>query len=427
MKISIKQSNSTSTTLIVVVDKAELTPIRQRVLKRAGKELKIQGFRKGTAPIDVVEKNIDPKSLADDFFNEAIPQLVTEALTKQDIRAVVPPAVSITKFVPYESMELEVIAEYVGSVKMPDYKKMSKSIPAVKNDPEDVNNVLKRIKMDMAERKDVNRASKDGDQVWIDFTGVDAKGAEVPGASGKDYPLILGSNTFIPGFEKNLVGVKKGQELTFTLTFPADYNVKALAKKKVTFTCQVKNVQSLTIPEINDEIAKKIGPYKTKEELLSDIDKQLLLDKQKRAVTEVENEIIQEITDKSEIEIPSSMIAEQVQRLVTDHTQNLLYRGLSYEQWLEAEKTTDEKYRASLEAEALKRLKGGIVLSEIAKQQGLVASEAEIDAMLAQYAAQYASDPQMQQQLKQPEARRDISARILTDKSIEHLKQTIVK
>src|SRR5690606_38690098 len=179
------------------------------------------------------------------------------------LRPVSRPSVNLKKFVPFTTLEFEAEVEVLGTVKLPNYKTMTKSVKKPEVTTKDVDAVIADIKTRMAEKKDVKRAAKEGDQVWIDFKGVDAKGQPVKGADGKEYPLVLGSDTFIPGFEKNLIGQNAGDKKTFTLTFPKDYGVKALANKKVTFTVTVTKVQEVIEPKVDNAFASRLGRFQS--------------------------------------------------------------------------------------------------------------------------------------------------------------------
>lgn len=427
MNITRKDETSTSVMLVISLNEADMKPSKEVVLKRLGKEVKIDGFRKGHAPAKEVAKAVDQAQLSNEFLNQIVPEVAGKALDEQQIATALPPQVNVTKFVPFSELEIECLCEFVGKITLANYKKVKKQRPNVEVTDEDVESVTKRIQMDMAERTEVKRASKDGDQVWIDFEGKDTQGKPIDGAKGEDYPLALGSNTFIPGFEENLVGLKTGEQKEFTLTFPKDYSVKTLANKDVTFTVTVKKVQEVTIPKIDDDLAKKIGPYESADKLLEDIKKQVKADKIHKSELEVESEFMRELADKSEVELPAGMISQQIERMVEDHKANLQYRGQTYEQWLEGEGQTEDEFKESLKEEAINRLKGGVLLSEIAKKEGIELSEQEIDQAVASYKQQYASDERMQAELEKPAARRDIAARILTDRTLARLKEIILK
>ncbi len=418
MHVKKTTDSDTQVTLTITADESYLKPIKEKTLKRLGSNAKIPGFRQGKAPLNLLEKNLDPSVLQTEFLEAAVNQLYIEAIDSEKLRPVERPEVAIKKFVPFTTIEIEAKVPVVGEIKLADYKKIKKTKKPVKVEAKDIEEVIENLKARAAERKDVDRAAKKGDQVWIDFAGTDEKGEPVNGADGKDYPLILGSNTFIPGFEDNLIDVKPGEEREFTLTFPKDYGVKALANRKVTFKVSVTKVQEVVEPKIDDEFAKKIGPFKNLSELKEDIKRQLLQERQYAADRDLEQEIIQELVSKSKVTVPQVLLDEQVERLLRDFKQNLAYRGQTYNEFLEAEGVTEEQYRKDqLEPQAVERVKAGLILSEVADQENLTVTPEELEIRIQLLKGQY-QDPTMQAELDKPENRRDIAMRLLTEKTL---------
>lgn len=421
MQVKKTTDSKTSLTLTFVLGEADLSPIKHAAVQRLGKNVKLAGFRPGKAPLNLIEKSLDQSVLQTEVIEDAVNRSYTHALEEHRIRPVMRPEVSIQKFVPFTTLEFTTTVEIVGEVKLADYKKIKHKPAKVSVTAADVTEVIDSIKQRSAEKKDVDRAAKDGDQVFIDFKGVDAKGEPVQGAEGNDYPLILGSDTFIPGFEKNLVGIKAGEERTFTIPFPKDYGVKALAGKKVTFTVTATKVQEVIEPKLDDEFAKKAGPFKTMQELKDDIKKHLQSERESQAVRDMEQTIIEEITKKSTVAIPESLIEEQIEALLRELRQNLVYRGQTFEEFLAAESKTEEEYRkAELRPKAEERVKAGLVLSEVAEVEDLRVLPEELDTRIAQLKTQY-QDAAMQAELDKPENRRDIAMRILTEKTVNKL------
>jgi trigger factor len=285
----------------------------------------------------------------------------------------------------------------------------------------EVNDVIENLRTRAAEKKDVDRASKETDQLWIDFEGFDQKGEPIERADGKDYPLVLGSNTFIPGFEPELVGLKAGDKKEFTVTFPKDYGVSALKSKKVTFKVTVNKVQEVVKPEVNDAFATTLGPFKTLDQLKSDIEKQLQVDKDEAARREHEAATLKAISDKTKVAIPEELIDEQIQMLVQEVRQNAIQRGQTYEEQLKAEGRTEEEFKKDvLRPEAIDRVKAGLVLSEIAELEKITVETAELDERINALKAQY-NDEKMRAELDKVENQREIANRILTDKTIKFL------
>jgi trigger factor len=416
-----KTNNSpTSVTLSFVGNKADLSPIKQQTVARLGRDLKLSGFRPGKAPTAIIEKNLDQSVLQTEVIEEAINSFYVKGLDEYRLRPVSRPEVSIKKFVPFTTLEFETKADVIGEITLPDYTKIKKAKPTTKITEKEVAVVVKSLQTRLAERKDVDRAAKNGDQVMIDFKGVDDKGEPVNGAEGKGYPLVLGSNTFIPGFENNIIGMEPAQENTFTIKFPKDYNVAALASKDVTFTVTATTVQEIVEPEVNDEFAAKAGPFKTLAELTEDIKKQLTQEREIEAQHEYEQALIEEIASKSKVVIPDALIEEQLDVAEQEEKQNLVYRGQTWEEHLKQEGVTEKEHRDQNRDKAAMRVKAGLVLSEISEKEGLDVTPEELEIRIQLLKGQY-QDAAMQTELDKPENRRDIGMRMLTEKTIEKL------
>ena len=421
MQVTQKNITPTKIKLTVIADEKDIKPLKDHALEHLRAKIKLPGFREGKAPLPVVEKNVDANTLQAEFLDEAINTLYQRAVTSENVRPVDNPQVNLTKFVPYTLMEFEAEIEVIGKVALMDYKKVKKTRQPVKVTAKDVDEVIDSLKALTAEKKEVTRAAKNGDEVTIDFKGVDAKGEAINGADGKDYPLTLGSNAFIPGFEENIVGVKTGEEKTFTLTFPKDYGVKALASKKVTFTITANAIKEVVEPKLDDEFAAKVGPFKTVEELKADIKVQLAAEKETQAQRALENEVILEIVDKSSLDLPEVLVQEQIERLKEEVRQNLIYRSQTWEEMLAVEGKTDEEYeKAELRPEAERRVKTGLILAEISNTEKLEVTPEELDVRMQLLRGQY-QDPAMLGELDKPQARREIASRLLTEKTVDRL------
>ncbi|MEO8784887.1 MAG: trigger factor, partial [Candidatus Saccharimonadales bacterium] len=229
-----------------------------------------------------------------------------------------------------------------------------------------------------------------------------------------------GSDSFIPGFETNLIGLKAGQKKTFSIAFPKDYGVAALASKKVSFTVDITKVQELADPKLDDDFAAKAGPFKTLKTLKEDIKTQLINERQTEAARQYESDLIDKITSQSSLEVPESLIDDQLEAAEKEERQNLMYRGQTWEEHLKAEGVTEAEHRQRNRKKAADRVKAGLVLSEIAEQEKLDVSPQELDMRIELLKGQY-QDKAMQEELDKIENRRDIAGRILTEKTIAKL------
>jgi trigger factor len=421
MQVKISHPSKTEAIVAVVSTPEELQAIKVHVLTHFQNDVKVPGFRSGKIPAEVLEKHVDQSAFQNRFIEEAVEQLYGQAVQTNQLRVVDRPQISLTKFVPFTTLEFEAKVPIISEIKLADYKKIKLAKKAVTISTGDIKNVISSLKTRMAEKKDVDRAAQESDQVWIDFKGVNDKGEPVSGADGKDYPLVLGSKTFIPGFEENLTGLKAGDEKTFTLKFPSDYGVKTLANKKVSFTVNVTKVQEVVEPKVDDDFAAKVGPFKTVSELKADIKKQLTHERRHELDREYESELIRKVSDKSEVDVPAVLINDQIERFMQDLRQNINYRGLTEAEYLEGEGKTEEQYRQDVvKPQAIERVKASLVLAEIAEIEKLEVSPEELEVRIQTLKGQY-QDPQMQAELNKPEAKRDIASRILTEKTVKRL------
>lgn len=422
MKLNVERTKETLAVITVGAEKEELDKIKHRVLKKLAPRVKLAGFRNGKAPIEMIEKNVDQQLFQSEFLDDAINTFYIAALKEERLRPVSQPKVEITKFVPFSSLEAKYELPVVGELKLPNYKKHTSKREEVKITKKQVDDVIENLRTRAAEKKEVERAAKDSDEAWIDFKGVDEKGEAVKGADGKDYPLALGSGTFIPGFEDNVVGMKPGEEKEFKVTFPKDYGAKQLQNAKVTFTVKLNKVMEVTKPEIDDKFASTVGPFKTVEELKADIKKQLEHEQKHKVERDYEAALVNEIADKTEVEIPEELIKEQEEMVLQEVRQNVVQRGMTFDEFINSQGTTEEKYlKDEVNPEALRRVKAGLVLSEIGDIEGIDVTPEELEARIQQLKGQY-PDEKMQAQLDEPESRREINARLRSEKVIQFIK-----
>jgi len=426
--MQVKRTNTSDTeiTLTIVPNETELHAMKQHVLGHFRGRVKVAGFREGKAPLEILEKHVDPNVLQSEFLEEAINEFYVQTIQRENIRPATNPQVNITKFVPFTTLEFEAVLSIIGDITIPDYKKYKQAKPVVSVTADDVKAVLDDLRSRAAERKEVKRAAKTGDQVTVDFKGTDTKGNAIDGAESKDYPIVLGSNTLIPGFETNLEGLKAGDKKSFTLTFPADYGVKALAKKKVTFAVTVHRVEELIKPKLDDAFAATVGPFTTLQQLKDDIKKQLTAERERETQREFENNMIMFLAEKTKVALPKAMVDEQIEKIEAQEKQNLLHRGQTWEEHLKEEGVTAKEHYEQKRPEAERSIRASLLLSEIAQKEGLDVTEDELELRIQLLKGQY-QDTAMQAELDKPENRRDIASRLLTEKTVAKLTEYVIK
>jgi trigger factor len=422
MKLHTERKNDTTAVFEIAAELSELDKVKNKVLHALAPRVKVAGFREGKVPMEIVEKNLDDATLQSEFLNEAIQTLYLAAIKEERIRPVGQPQVEVKKFVPFTELEFTMEIPVVGAIKLPNYKKITAKKAEAKIEASQIDEVLKSLQIRAAEKVEVEREAKLTDEALIDFKGVDKKGEPVSGADGEDYPLVLGSGTFIPGFEENVVGMKLGEEKSFEVTFPKDYGAKALQNAKVTFTVTLKKLKEVKEPKLDDEFASKVGPFESLKELKADIKKQLEHEAGHRAERDWEVAIINELADKTTVAIPDELINEQKEAVIQEVRQNVVQRGMTYDEMLASLGKSEEEYiKDEVTPEALRRIKAGLILSEIADIENIDVEPEILEARMLALKAQY-KDSSMHAELDKPENRRDINARLRTEKVIEFLK-----
>lgn len=422
MKTVVENISETKVKLTISVAAEALADAEKVALVKLSRDVKVPGFRKGKVPASVAAKHVNPQQLQEQLLDDAISKAVAEAFLAEKIQALDRPMVDVKKYVPGESLEFTAEVDVVPEITLGDYAKLSAKPVKVEIKDADVEDVVSRIQQGFAEKKAVERKAQDGDEAVIDFVGK-KDGVAFDGGTGSDYTLKLGAGQFIPGFEEGVVGHKAGEEFDLNLEFPKDYHSKDLAGQKVVFTVTLKEVKELQLPELNDELAKKAGPYESLKELKDDIKAEVTAQKEREATDALKDALVNELIEKSTVPAPAVLVEDQMRSIEQDFSQNLMYQGLTIEQYIDSSKfkDQDEWREKEVKASAEMRVKAGLVLSELSKAENITATDAEIDSHVALYKQQYGNNPEALKQLDMPEVRRDIANRYVTEKTVDRL------
>ena len=383
--------------------------------------MRVEGFRKGKAPTDIAKKFIPENDLNAEVIDIAIRTSVVPAFREHEKMPLVAPNVNVTKYVPGEMAEYTATADIVPEVKLGDYKKLKVKPEKVSITDTQVKEVLDNLTSSFAEKKPVKRAAKLTDEVIIDFVG--KKGGEAfAGGSAKDYKLVLGSKTFIPGFEEGIVGHESGDKFDLKLTFPKDYGVKDLAGAKVVFETLLKQVNEVTKPKIDDDLAKKCGPFKTLKELKEDIKKNLKLQEEHRAEEKFKDALIAELVKVSKIPVPEILMEDQLKLIKEDMTRNAASRGISsLEEFVEKSGETMENWEKEARKVAESRVKASMALQNLAIKEKITVSDEEVSAKLAELREIYKKSEEATKSLKDPNVKMDIKNRMTLEKTLDYL------
>ncbi len=421
MKTKLKNISDVKVELTISLGTEELKAAEQVALTKLAKEVKIEGFRKGKAPLELVAAQVDQTILGQETLENALSKAVAEAFLKEDIKAIDRPEVDVKKFIPGTELEFTATTEIMPKVELGDYKNLKVKKDTVEVSKEEVSETIDRILKNFAEKKKVDRKSKDGDEVIIDFLGK-KDGAAFDGGKAEKFPLELGSKSFIPGFEEGLIGKKAGDEISLDLEFPKDYHAKDLAGAKVVFEVKIHEVRENALPEINEEFLSKLGEFKTKEEFEKQIEEDLKIQKQAESDEKFKDKLVKKLAEVSKVPVPEILLEDQKQSIELDMQQNLMYSGLSLEDYLERiGKTREEWLEKDVKEAAEMRVKSGLALAELSKVEKVESSLEELDTRIAQLKEQYGNSKEIAKQLSSDDVRRNLANQILTEKTIDLL------
>ena len=381
----------------------------------------IPGFRRGKAPRKMVEKMYGAEVFYEDAINEVYPEAYEAALKEADLDPVAYPELEIVE-VGKDGFTFKALVTVKPEASIKDYKGLVVAKPEVKVTAADVKAELKPF-IDRASRLvSVDRKAKKGDTAVIDFEGF-KDGVAFEGGKGENYNLALGSGTFVPGFEEQVIGMKAGQEKDIEITFPENYTPE-LAGAAVIFKVKVHEVKERQEPTLDDEFAKDVSEFETLEDLKKDLKEKLKARRQEQAEKDYESAIIEALCEKLECDVPQAMIDYRANKMIEDMANRLQGSGLSLEQYLGMMGMNMDIMRAQAQVSAAQEVRSGLALEAVAEAEGIVISDEEADAKMVSLAEQYGAD------IENVRASMDVAALkkdMATEKALEIVKAAVKK
>ncbi len=418
IKSTTKQANSTAI-MTIQVDEQFMAPYKTAVLKRLKKGLKVDGFRPGYAPDNIVVRELGEERVQAEVLEEVIQYAYENQLREQKISALGSPSIKLKKFVPYEDLEFSAEIPIMPEIKF-DYAKLRVKKPVVKINEAKIDEHVGNLRKQMAKRVATNKPLKKGDEVRFDFEGK-REGKLVEGASAQNHTMTVGEGTFIPGFEDNLVGLKEKDQKTFMVTFPKDYQAPDLQGAKVEFSVKINSVYAVSLPKLDDEFAKQVGNKANVKELRADIGGVLAQQEQEQANKDYENLILAELLVKAKFEAPAQLVSQQATQLESEMDKNLHNSGLDRKKYQEMQNRTAEEMKKEVNEEASKRVSAALILRDVISKYKITVSELELEQELAKMAEQYKSDTKIQAELTHDHFKADLRNHLLTKKAIAKL------
>ena len=420
IKSNEKKENS-AVELIVEVGAAEFEAAIEKAYNKQKKNIMIPGFRKGKAPRKMVEKMYGAEVFYEDAINEVYPEAYEAALNEAGLDPVAYPELEVLE-VGKDGFTFKALVTVKPEASIKDYKGLVVAKPEVKVSAADVKAELKPF-IDRATRLvSVDRKAKKGDTAVIDFEGF-KDGVAFDGGKGENYNLALGSGTFVPGFEEQVIGMKAGEEKDIDITFPENY-APELAGAAVVFKVKVHEVKERQEPALDDEFAKDVSEFETLEDLKKDLKEKLKVRRQEQAEKDYESAVLEALCEKLECEVPQAMIDYRANKMIEDMANRLQGSGLSLEQYLGMMGMNMDLMKAQAQVSAAQEVRIGLALEAVAAAEGIVISDEEADAEMVRLAEQYNAD------INNVRASMDVEALkkdLATQKALEVVKTAVKK
>ena len=389
MSLQVEKMEKNMAKLTIEVSAEDLEKAMQSAYQKAKGRISIPGFRKGKAPRKMIEQMYGKGIFLEDAVNALIPEHYSKALSECGLEIVSQPQIDVTQMEPGKALIFTAEVAVKPEVTLGEYKGVEVPKAEIEVTEEEIEAAIKREQEKNSRTITVeDRAAEEGDIVTIDFEGfVDGEAFE--GGKGEAYPLTIGSHTFIPGFEEQLVGAKTGDHVEVNVTFPEEYQAKELAGKAAVFQCDVKKIEAKELPELNDDFAKDVSEFDTLAEYKEDVKKNLTESKEKEALRAKEDAAIEKIIENAEMEIPEAMLDTQCRQMMDDFGRRMQSQGLSMEQYFQFTGQTAEKMMEDMKPQALKRIQTRLVLEKIVEVENIQPTEEEVNEEISKMAAMY--------------------------------------
>ena len=360
-----------------------------QVYKKNVKKFNVPGYRKGKAPRKIIEKYYTEAVFYDEAINSVLPQAYDEALKESGVESVARPEIDVEEIKKGEPVVFTALVTTKPEVKLGDYKGIEvEKIDHTVTD-EDVDKDIEATQKKNARLITVDdRAIENGDIAVIDFEGF-VDGVAFEGGKGEDYELEIGSGTFIPGFEEQLVGAETDADVDVKVTFPEEYHAENLAGKDAVFKVKVKEIKKRELPELDDDFASEVSEFDTMDEFRADVRKKLEEAAENKAKVETENAVIDKVIENAEFDLPDAMVETQIDNSVRDFAQRLSYQGMNLDMYMQYTGMTMDALRAQFAEQAKKQLSGSLVLEAIQKAEGIEAGPEEVELELVDMSKKY--------------------------------------
>jgi len=389
MKASWEKIEKNQGVLTIEVDEQKVAQALDQAFKKVVQKINVPGFRKGKVPRPIFEARFGVESLYQDALDLLLPEAYMQAVEETGIEPIDRPEVDVEDFGKGKTLKFKATVQVKPEVELGEYKGLEIEAKEAAVSDEDIEAELKRLQERHAELVVLEEGkAENGDIAVIDFEGfVDGEAFE--GGKGENYSLELGSGSFIPGFEEQVVGMEKGEEKDVEVTFPESYHSEALQGKQAVFKVKVNDIKRKNLPPLDDEFAKDVSEFETLEEFKADIKSRLLRNKEQELKNEKETALIEKAVAAAQVDIPPVMVENEIDLMLREFESRLRMQGMNLDLYYQFSGQTEDALKEQMKGDAEKRVRNNLVLEAIAKAEKIEATDADLDAELQKMAEQY--------------------------------------
>ena len=427
MSVQVEKLEKSMAKLTITVEAAKFDAAVDSAYQKNKGKIALPGFRKGKAPRAMIEKMYGTGVFFEDAANELIPEAYETAAKESELEIVAQPEIEVTQMDKGTDFIFTATVAIKPEVTLGDYKGIEVEKKEAEVSEEEITAEIDKAREANSRLITIeDRATEDGDTVIIDFDGY-VDGKQFEGGYAEDYPLVLGSHSFIDNFEDQLVGKNLGEDVEVNVTFPEEYHVDELKGKPALFKVKIKEIQKKELPELDDDFAQDVSDFDTLDEYKADVEKKILENKENQIKREQEDQIIEKIIENAQMEIPQQMIAAQTRQMTQEFAQRLQSQGLSLEQYMQFTGLTPQKMMEDLEPQALKRIQSRLVLEAVVAAENIEASDEEIDKELENMASMYQMEIDKLKELIGDDEKKQIGMDLAVQKAVEFVVKEAVE
>ena len=416
MIVNVEKENENFVKLDITIPAKDAADAYNNAVRTISQYVKIDGFRPGKAPRAMIERHVGVERIKQEALENLLPNAIGQAIKENKLDIVTQPSVTKYSYNVGEDLTLTATAELRPEVTLGQYKGLKLEVKDFVIEEDAVQKSLDRLlEQHSTQQTVIDRPTKETDIAVIDFDGT-CNGEKIKGGEAKNYPLDLAHSNFIPGFAEQIAGKNLNDEFDIKVTFPEEYHDETLKGQPATFKIKINEIKERVLPELNDEFAQKVGPFKTVDDLKADIQKYLETQKEQTNKVNAENEVFRTVVESSKMNLSDSMIQREVESLKKDYKHRLQAQGINWDQLTKAQ--GEEKILENLKEDAITRIKNSLVIDKIAKEENIAVDFKDLEQQIQQVGQAYGLTPQdfMKEFGKNPELLSSLSQQAINNK-----------